>query len=438
MRAGHLRYAAVLAICGLFHHLAGEPLCVITPTTGFAFAAEPGPDGLIASPEPDWPQWRGKRRDAISDETGLLPTWPEGGPRLLWKLGNLGRGWSSPIVVGRRCYITGDVEGDLVVYAFDLDGKLVWKTTNGKSWQDSYPGARAACAFSAGRLYHMNGHGRVACLDADSGKEIWAVDILRRFEARNITWAMSECLLVDGPRVIVTPGGKAALMAALDKDTGRTLWTTEPLEGDRASYSSPILFRLGKRRVLANCSADHGFGVDADTGKLLWAVPLRNQYGVNASTPVYGEGRVFYVTAYFPGGCFRLRSDNGDLRAEPAWPTALDTVTGGAVLTRGVLFAAGYRKPKHWFAVDWNTGQTLSELKELTTGAAVAAEGRLYCLAEDGRAALLDATGGRLRMAGEFRLVRERVNDAWAHPVLIHGRLYLRYHDTLWCYDVRQ
>lgn len=409
---------------------------------GFAVCAEKAPpavepEGLLASPEPDWPQWRGKRRDGIASETGLLPAWPEGGPRLLWKYDKLGQGWSSPIVVGDRLFITGDLGDDLVIHALDLQGRLQWQATNGKTWKGSYPGARATCAYSEGRLYHMNAHGRVACFDAASGDERWALDVLRQFGARNITWAMSECLLVDGPRLIVTPGGSTALMAALDKRSGRTVWTTEPIPGDLASYSSPILFRFAGRRVLANCSAEHGFGVDADTGRLLWAVPLRNQHRVNASTPVYGQGRVFYVTAYFQGGCYGLRPEGDTLTAERLWPTELDTVTGGAVLVDGVLYAAGYRKPKHWFAVDWQTGRVRAELKSLTTGAAVYAEGRLYCLAEDGRVALLDTTAGDLRVAGQFALLPRRTNDAWAHPVLVGGRLYLRYHDTLWCYDVR-
>ena len=84
-------------------------------------------DGLIASPEPDWPQWRGPRRDGISDEKGLLTTWPKDGPRLVWKIGNLGRGWSSPIIVRERLYITGDVDDDLVIYAFGVDGKPRWQ-----------------------------------------------------------------------------------------------------------------------------------------------------------------------------------------------------------------------------------------------------------------------------------------------------------------------
>jgi outer membrane protein assembly factor BamB len=261
--------------------------------------------------------------------------------------------------------------------------------------------------------------------------------VLKEFAGRNITWAMSECLLVDGPRLVVTPGGAKALMAALDKQNGRTLWTTQPLGEDQATYSSPILFRHAGRRLLANSSSGHGFGVDADTGRLLWTVPLRNQYGVNVTPPVYGEGNIFYVTAYTPAVSYRLQPDGDGLRAERAWECPLDTVTGGAVLLDGRLFAAGYSKSKWWFSFDWKSGRTLYQRKDVTTGAAVFADGRLYCMAEDGRVALLKPEADKFELAGQFRLVPKRVSDAWVHPVLLDGRLYLRYQSTLWCFDVR-
>lgn len=396
-------------------------------------------DGLIASPESGWPQWRGPRRDGISDETGLLPSWPEGGPELLWKIDGLGTGWSSPIVTGDKLYITGDIGDELAIFAFDINGNLQWKAANGRSWKGPYPGARACCAFSEGRLYHMNAHGRVACLDASSGRELWAVDILERFTAKNITWALSECLLVDGPRVIVTPGGKNALVAALGKTDGATVWTSGPLGNDRTSHCSPVLFRYAGRRVIANCSSAHGFGVDADTGELLWTVPLRNPYGTNISTPVYGSGLIFFVTPYAElGRAYRLVANGQNMAAEHIWTSPLDTVTGGGILVDGTLFAAGYKESKWWFGVDWQTGRTKYELKDLTTGAAIHADGQLYCQDERGRVALLKPGPDGLEIMGRFDLVSKNVRDAWAHPVLLDGWLYLRYHNMLRCYDVKK
>ena len=315
----------------------GEPLADVPAVPDSR--VEAGTDGPLASPEPDWPQWNGPRRDGFSAEKGLLATWPEAGPRLVWKIGGLGQGWSSPIIVRDRLYVTGDVGDDLLIFAFDLAGKPLWKAKNGRSWTGSYPGARACCAFSEGRLYHMNAHGRVACLDAETGRELWAVDVRERFGGQDITWGMSECLLVNGPRVLVTPAGEKALMAALDRQNGRTLWTAEPLlRGDRASHASPLLLQYAGRRIVANCTSAHGFAVDADSGKLLWTVPLRSPYGVNVATPVYGEGQVFYVTPYVYGTCYRLQSGGAPgtpgrgLRAEKAWDTTLDTCTGTALL----------------------------------------------------------------------------------------------------------
>ena len=413
-------------------------LCLVPGFVGLA-AAETSPEGLIASPEPDWPQWRGPRRDGISEERGLLQSWSDGGPTLLWKVDGLGKGWSSPIIVGERLYITGDIDDDLVIFAFDRNGTVQWRTTNGKAWKGPYPGARASCAYSEGRLYHLNAHGRLVCLNAASGKEVWAVDVLERFNAKNITWALSECLLIDGPRVIVTPGGSKALMAAMDKHTGETVWMTKPLKDNQASHSSPILFRHAGRRLIANCSSEQGFGVDADTGKLLWTVPLRNPHGVNAATPIYCAGGIFYVTPYAENGrLYRLRADGPGIAAEHVWTSPIDTVTGSGVLLGDTLFAAGYRGSKWWLAIDWQTGRTKYELKDLTTGAAIHADGRLYVLDERGTAALLKPGPGSMNIVGRFDLVADRVRDAWTHPVLLDGRLYLRYHNTLWCYNVRQ
>ncbi len=398
------------------------------------------PEGLIASPEPDWPQWRGPRRDGIWDEKGLLPSWPEGGPKLVWKIGGLGRGWSSPIVLHNTLYITGDMEEDLMIFALDAqEGSILWKTKNGQAWKGSYPGSRASCTYSEGRLYHLNAHGRLACLDARSGQELWAVQILQRFDAKNITWALSECVLVEKDRVWVTPGGPKALMAALNKNTGQTLLTTPPLDNEPTSHCSPILFRYAGRRVIAQCSASHGFGIDADTGQLLWTVPLRNPYFTNVSTPIFAQGAVYYVTPYAElGRLYRLRPTPEGIQADHVWSCLLDSVTGSGVYVDGVLYSAGYQKTKWWFAVDWDTGKTLAELREFTTGAPLYADGRLYILDERGQVGLLKPHRDRLEIISRFRLVEEKVRDAWAHPVLCNGRLYLRYHEHLWCYDVRE
>ncbi len=426
-RRGFAVCSLVIALLGFF---ACEPVS--------AEAVDSATEGLIASPEAGWPQWRGPRRDGISAETGLLSEWPEDGPHLLWQVDGLGIGWTSPICVKGRLFIAGELGDALVVWALNEAGGVLWQAANGAAWQGSYPGSRASCVYADGRLYHLNAHGRLACLNPETGAEDWTANILERFQAENITWAISECLLVDGPRIVVTPGGKKALMAALHKDTGETLWTTPPMPDEKASYASPILFAHEGRRIIANCSSRRGIGVDADTGELLWTVPMTNRYQVNSSTPVYGDGSVFYVTSSEEEGRrYRLRRQQSGIAAEHVWTAPVDTVTGAGILVDGILYISGYQKAKHWLAIDWESGKTLYEHKDLTTGAAVYADGRLYVLDERGNVALLEPTPHGFETRGAFQLPAKRVRgDAWAHPVVCNGRLYLRFHDTLWCYDV--
>jgi hypothetical protein len=411
---------------------------------------------IVPSPESGWPQWRGRRRDGISDETKLLHRWPEGGPRLLWQTEGLGRGYSAPIITGGRIYVTGDVMEQLCVFALDLEGRRVWQATNGRAWEGAYPGARASCTYSEERLFHLNAHGRVACLDAGTGREVWAADVAERYGAKVNTWAYSENLLVDGAVVVATPGGSKALMVALDKKTGTTVWASEPLrlgksddpahqrlaeppgEPDNASYASPILFTLGGRRHLVNCSQRHLFGADADTGRLLWSRPMPTPYLVIAVTPVLvGDG--VYVTAPDAElrGLYRLSCEASGVHVEHVWTGALDTCHGGLVFADGKLFGSFYRS-KTWACLDARSGETQAQVKGLAKGSVLYADGRFYCLSEEGEMALLEPTSRGFDVVGRFRLVPGPKTDVWTHPVILDGRLYLRFHETLFCYDIRQ
>ena len=393
--------------------------------------------GLIATKEQGWPQWRGPRRDGICNETALLGQWPPAGPKVLWSVNGLGRGWSSPIIGYGKLYITGDVGSSVWIYAYDLDGKLAWKVPNGRAWKKSYAGARASCLLSDGRLYHMNTHGRVVCLDAATGKALWTVDTFQRFGAKTITWGHSECLLVDAGRLIVTPGGTKTMMAALDKLTGKTLWTTGPLGSDGASYSSPVLFTHGGLRHLVSYSSAHAFGVNADTGKLLWTTPRPTRYRVLSAPAVYHDGTVFLTS---PDGKeaekLRLRVSGQTVKIEQMWTSELNCLTGGVVLLDGRLYGSGYRKNDGWYCLDAATGKTLYTKRDLNSGAVLYADGLLYCTSERGEMALLKPTDKGFETKGRFTRLAKRVKDAWAHPVIYNGRLYLRYHDTLWCHEI--
>lgn len=391
----------------------------------------------IASPTPGWPQWRGPRRDGVSLETGLLQEWPAGGPSELWTATGIGKGFGSPIIVGDSVYIAGDVGEDCVVSALDLAGKVKWRATNGRSWKKSQPGARTTCCFASGRLYLMNAHGRLACLDADTGTEVWAADLLEQFGGVNISWGVSESVLVDGNAVFVTPVGSKALMAALDKATGQTLWTTPPLPGEELSYSSAILVSIGGRKQVINCGSQHVFGVDAETGALLWQQPHTIPKWVVAMSPVFYQDSVIVSCATKDEGeTVRLRI--AAAQPEPLWKVPLgETYAGNVVCVNQEVVGARKGKFKEWLCVDVESGVTKHTLTGMDGGSVLHADNRFYCLTDTGTACLLRSTEQGLAPVGQMQLVQGK-KDVWAHPVVCAGRLYLRYHDTLRCFDIRR
>ncbi len=417
--------------------------------SGISLAAESAvaSAALIASPEAGWPQFRGPRRDGISDERGLLQSWPDTGPKVLWSATGAGRGFSSPIIADGRLYVTGDFGEELRILAFDLTGKPLWSAKNGASWLNQYQGARASVTYSAGRLYHENAHGRIACFEAESGKELWAVNLLERFRGENITWGLSECLLVDERAVYATAGGRDALLVALDKRNGELLWKSDPLfekepgPAETAGYAAPILVRFAGRRLLIGCSSRHLYCADADTGKMQWLQPRPTSYSVLAMSPVL-VGNAVFMSAPFgpPGALTRLVAPDpidGKVGVAAGWTTALDPAQGGVVHADGRLYGSYYPRRGGWAALDAATGNVLYDAPEIIKGAALHADRRLYTLCEDGWMLLLEPTEKEFAVRGRFRLAEARDRNAWAHPVIWEGRLYLRYQDTLRCFDIR-
>jgi outer membrane protein assembly factor BamB len=399
----------------------------------------------LPSGEKGWPQFRGPHRNGISAEKNLLQSWPEAGPPVLWSATNLGSGYSSPIIAADSIFITGDVVNELHIFALDLSGNLRWTATNGAAWRGPYPGARASCTYAGGRLYHLNSQGHLTCFDAGTGQTVWSVNTVEEFEGRVPTWGISECVLIDGDRVIVTPGGRKAAMAALDRNTGKTIWKTaalEPAAGasskvEGPAYASPILIRVAGQSQVVGVTARHFIGVAADTGKLLWTFAFPTQYEVLGSSPVLCAGGVF-VTGPDGGGGKWLRFVPGEkgLTVEPGWGSTLDTCHGGIVELDGFLYGSWYRATPGWGCVNVQDGTVPYRDRTLAMGSVLYADGHLYILAQGGTMALVKPDPTRWDVVSRFEFVRERKNDVWAHPVVLNGRLYLRHQDTLKCFDV--
>jgi outer membrane protein assembly factor BamB len=410
-------------------------LGALTVAGSLTGAAQESTPSLVGSAAPDWPQWRGPQRDGISAETGLLQSWPDGGPKLLWKVSGIGQGYSSPIVIADGVYVTGDQDKDLAISAFTLNGQPRWNTTNGESWKNSFPGARSSCTYDDGKLYHMNAHGRLVCLDAATGAEAWAVNVLERYEAKNIMWGISESVVVHNDRVFATPAGSKGLMVAHDKRTGAPIWATPALDGEQASYSSPILINVGHRKLLVNGGSKYVFAVDSENGALVWQLPQVDPDNTVNSTPVLCGRRLLLTNSSRGyGAVFGVQLD-GD-SASRAWTRELSISHGGMVCVDGRLCGASSRGDvRGWVTIEAATGKP-TQVSDVPGGSVIYADGRFYCLTAPGIMLLQELTGAGFQTAGTFRLAEGK--DVWAHPVLSQGRLFLRYHDTLYCYDVRR
>ncbi len=402
-----------------------------------------------------WYQFRGPARNGICRETGLLKEWKNGSPSLLWTVTNIGTGYSAPIFVNDRFFLAGDVDDDLVIFAFDIDGKIIWRSKNGSAWKGPYPGARASCTYSDGRLYHLNAHGRLGCFSALDGKELWAVNAVEKFGGKVITWGLGECVLVDENCVYVTVGGKQGLMAALNKTNGAVTWISEPLvlgeaklpdyervsepagDVDSASYASPIMFTIDKKKFISGCSLRHIYVIDAANGKLICTKAFPNRYQVIALMPVLVNDAIFFTAPDAGGGVLYKIEANGVL-SKKLWTTPLDTCHGGVIALNGTLYGSYYRGRTGWVAVSLQDGSVRFNLKTIPMGSVLYADGRLYCLSQEGDMALVSPSSDNLEIVGQFRLINERKSDVWTHPVIYNKRLYLRYHNRLFCYDIAE
>ncbi len=223
---------------------------------------------MVAASAADWPQWRGLHRDGKSPETGLLTSWPENGPPLQWKTSGLGEGYSAFSVVGDRLYTQGQRGSQQFVMAFDTaTGRKVWETPSGGAYRERRGnGSRGTPTVDGDWLYALASDGTLACLDRATGKKLWEINIVKQFGGEVIHWGISESPLVDGDRLIVTPGGPGASVVALDKKTGKLLWKSQ---SDSAGYSSPIAFDAAGKRQIAVLTGEGALGLNAANGELL-------------------------------------------------------------------------------------------------------------------------------------------------------------------------
>jgi outer membrane protein assembly factor BamB len=383
----------------------------------------------------DWPQWQGPDRNGLSKETGLLKEWPASGPSLVWSASNLGGGYGSIAVKGDRIYVQGMKGSTSIVSALNrADGKPLWSKSLGPSaGNDQGDGPRGTPTVDGDRLYVLTESGDLACLKTD-GTAVWQRNILKDFNGRNLRWLISESPLVDGNNVIVSPGGSSAGMVALDKMTGKTVWTSKDLS-DPAGYSSPVVAEVGGVRTYTTLTSSAGVGVRASDGKLMWRYDRAANNVANIATPLFFDNKVFYTSAYDTGAALLgLTAQNGEVKANEIYFTRnMKNHHGGVVLVNGYLY--GFND-SILTCLEFATGKQVWRDRSVGKGTVTYADGNLYIQGENNTVGLAEATPNGYNEKGRFKIADQGL-PSWAHPVVSGGRLYVRNQGTLAAYDIK-
>ena len=387
----------------------------------------------------DWPSWRGPNRNDISQETGLLQVWPEGGPTQVWQYSNAGLGYSSFAVADGRLFTLGTRGEAEILLAIDADsGKELWAVELSPILSNGWGnGPRGTPTVDGNNVYALTGPGTLVCLSVKDGKQVWTTS-MDKFGGRRPGWGYTESVLIDGDNVICTPGGGQGTVLALNKKTGAKVWQSAEFT-DGAQYASVVPVNHAGQRQYIQLTQQHVAGIDASSGKLLWKSPFPGRTAV-VPTPIYSDGKV-YVTSGYGVGCKLLQvgADNGV--QEVYFNQTMKNHHGGVLLKDGYLY--GYSDGPGWICQDFKTGEMIWNNKTHGKGSVTYADGKLYCVAEgDGSVVLADASPEGWKISGKLTLpaqsqIRSPRGRVWSHPVVANGKLYLRDQEHIFCYDVK-
>lgn len=397
----------------------------------------------LATPRPaaaeDWPQWQGPSRDLANNETGLLTTWPEGGPARLWLFDQCGLGYSGPAIVDGVVYLMGSADGVAFLLAVDTaTGKEKWRCelaeefTNG--WGD---GPRSTPTVSGDNVYAITSVGAVACV-SKAGELVWKTEMLD-LGGQVPTWGYSESPLVDERAVYCTPGRDRGSIAALDKQTGELLWQSSEATAS-AHYSSLVSAEINGVPQLVQQLPTLILGVAKEDGRVLWQEPWFKPVAA-IPTPIVDGNRVYFTCGYGKGSA--LYEIGEDFSVTEVYKNkVMKNKHGGVVLVDGYVY--GHSNPDGWTCQEFATGKRVwSERSVLGMGALGYADGMLYLLDKDtGDVALVEPSPKGYQERGRFTLdpqseQRKPRGRIWVHPVVANGKLYLRDQELLFCYDVK-
>lgn len=397
--------------------------------------------------------WRGPEHNGYYPDKGLLNEWPEAGPELVFETSDAGKGYSSPLVVGDRVYLTGmnEEETEEVLNCYNLKGEKQYTVSYGHPWRQSYPETRTTPAIVDGKAYVVSGMGEVVCIDISDGKILWSVDAGEKYARQTGMWGTSECPLVYDDKVIYTPCGQQTTMVALNRNTGEEIWKTRAI-GEASGYVSPIMIEYKGKRQIVGSTNQTVIGVNPDNGEIEWTFDdwgprhtgEQNGRGQNIApnSALYKDGKIFFCHGYNING-FQLQLADDLKSVECVWRTeTLDTHHGGYVLVNGKIYGSNWvtNNDGNWCCIDWETGETNYEEKwtgGAGKGSIIAADDKLFIYDERrGFVGLVNPTPEKFDVVSKFRIAQGS-GPYWAHMHIDNGILYLRHGEYFAAYKIK-
>jgi outer membrane protein assembly factor BamB len=395
----------------------------------------------------DWPQWRGPNRDGAWNETGILQSFPVGGLKVRWRV-PIGPGWSSPIVVRGRVYLTDmrlaqPKAWERIQCFKESNGKKLWS----REWELVYPdwafipehggGPAATPIVENGKIYSLGRKGTVDCLDAQSGKIIWEVQLGRKYEIAELSCRGSP--LIDENLLIVFTGGKpGACLVALDKHTGREVW--KALE-DSVSNSSPLIVTAGGERQLIVWTAQAVNSLNPETGETWWRIPMTTSNNDSIPTPVVQKNRLL-----ISGLMLELESTKPE--AKVLWPETMTASkrllsnTSTPLLHGDCVYSA--KSSGELVCLDAVTGKQLwgtSNVTELKSGASIHLtpnRNATFLFTDEGNLIIAQLTSDGFHEMDRVRLLKPTSvlgprRFTWAPPAYANRCIFARNDEELIC-----
>lgn len=392
----------------------------------------------------NWPQWRGPNRDNRSSDGNLLRAWPTEGPPLSWRVDGLGEGIASLSLADGRVFTSTTYGNSEYAIAMDeATGERLWGTKIGTTVEENSLMrwlSQRTPTVDGNRVYTFSNSGWLVCLDAETGSVIWRVSYPHEYGTPRGKWGFCDRPLIDGDRLICTPGGSKATIVALDKQTGKAIWSKLLDNHEAAGYAASLIVDTGgiKQYVVSLDRGTASFA--AKDGRFLWRYDRNSDSRANSYTPLSVAEGLLCPNGYGSGiGRLKLINRGEDVLIEELYfkKENLDPFEDSTVLVEDRLYAFAFSSLP--LCLDINDGSRRGKMVRgggSGKAAATYADGRLYARWSDGTLALLRTDTPDYVEVSRFKLPDARPSVGATFPVVTGGRLYVRDNDRLFSYDV--